>query len=107
MVDMCDPNKEINITERVIVFYKYRYIYRQCIKTFRASRIDGNLGIRFLMFKVLFDMGVWQGLAMDYLKFHLGPPFPILLRPAGGSPLKRPYGRLLLLRTPHAVRPCL
>jgi hypothetical protein len=37
-------------------------------------------------------MGVWQGVAMDSIKFHPGLPCPILLRPAGGSPLNRPYG---------------
>jgi hypothetical protein len=66
-------------------------------------------------------MGVWQGMAMDSLNFHLGPPCPTLLRPAGGPSLKRPYGCfrdgppagrvacgcLLPLCTPHAVRPCL
>jgi hypothetical protein len=30
---------------------------------------------------------------MDSLKFHLGPPCPTLLCPAGGPPLKWPYGR--------------
>jgi hypothetical protein len=30
---------------------------------------------------------------MASLKFHPGPPCPTLLRPAGGPPLKRPYGR--------------
>jgi hypothetical protein len=38
-------------------------------------------------------MGVWQGVAIDCLKFYPGPPCPPLLRPAGGPPLKRPYGR--------------
>jgi hypothetical protein len=38
-------------------------------------------------------MGVWQGVAMDSLKFRSGPPCPILLRPTGGPPLKWPYGR--------------
>jgi hypothetical protein len=28
---------------------------------------------------------------MYSLKFHPGPPFPTLLRPAGGPPPKRPY----------------
>jgi hypothetical protein len=63
-------------------------------------------------------MGVWQGVAMDYLKFHPGLPCPSLQRPAGRPPLKRPYGRLkgglptgrvdcgrlLPLWRPHAVR---
>jgi hypothetical protein len=61
---------------------------------------------------------VWQGVAMDSLKFHLGPPCPTLLWPAGGPPLKQPYGhfrgsppagwatcsRVLPLWTPHIVR---
>jgi hypothetical protein len=39
-------------------------------------------------------MGVWQRVAMDSLKFHLALPCPTLLRPAGGPPLKQPYGRV-------------
>jgi hypothetical protein len=35
------------------------------------------------------SMGVWQGVAMDSLKFHSGLPCHILVRPAGGPPLKR------------------
>jgi hypothetical protein len=35
-------------------------------------------------------MGVWPGVAMDSLKFQLGPPCSNLLRPAGRPPLKRP-----------------
>jgi hypothetical protein len=34
---------------------------------------------------------VWQGVSMDSLNLHLGPPYPTLLRPAGGPPPKRPY----------------
>jgi hypothetical protein len=63
-------------------------------------------------------IGVWQGVAMDFLKFHPGSPCLTLLHSAGGPPLKQPYGhfrgglpvgwvaygRLLPLWTPHAVR---
>jgi hypothetical protein len=35
-------------------------------------------------------MGVWQGVAMDSLKYHWGPPCPTLLCPAGRPPLKWP-----------------
>jgi hypothetical protein len=63
-------------------------------------------------------MVVWQGVAMDYLKYHLGLPCPTLLRPAAGPVLKQPYSRyrggpparrvacshFLRLLTPHAVR---
>jgi hypothetical protein len=37
-------------------------------------------------------MGVWQGVAMNSLKFHLGLLCPTLLGPEGGPPLKQPYG---------------
>jgi hypothetical protein len=63
-------------------------------------------------------MSVWQGMAMDSMKYHLGPPCLTLLRPAGAPPLKQPYvhftgsppagqaacGHLLPLWTPHAIR---
>jgi hypothetical protein len=34
------------------------------------------------------SMGVWQGVAMDSLKFHLGLPCPTFLHPAGRLSLK-------------------
>jgi hypothetical protein len=37
-------------------------------------------------------MGIWRGVAIDSLKFHLGLPCPTLLYPAGGPPLKWPLG---------------
>jgi hypothetical protein len=40
---------------------------------------------------LILSMGVRQGVAMDSLKFHPGPPSSILLRPVGGPPLKRPF----------------
>jgi hypothetical protein len=43
-------------------------------------------------------MGLWQGVTMDSLKFHPGPPCPTLLRPAGGPPLKRPCGLVAYLQ---------
>jgi hypothetical protein len=39
------------------------------------------------------NIGVWQGVAMDSLKFHPGLPCPTLLCPVGGPSLKRLYGR--------------
>jgi hypothetical protein len=38
-------------------------------------------------------LGVRKGVAMDSLKFHLSPPCPTLLCPAGGPPPNRPYSR--------------
>jgi hypothetical protein len=50
-------------------------------------------------------MGVWEEVAMDTLKFHLGLPCTTLLRPVGGLPLKQPYGGCLLPPwTPQTVR---
>jgi hypothetical protein len=63
-------------------------------------------------------MGVSLGVAMDSLKFQLGPPCPTLLCPAGRPPVKQPCGRfrggpparrvacghLLPPRTPNTVR---
>jgi hypothetical protein len=37
-------------------------------------------------------LGIWQGVAMNSLKFFPGPPCLTILRPAGGPTLKRPYG---------------
>jgi hypothetical protein len=34
----------------------------------------------------ILPMGVWQGLAMDFLKLHPGSPCPTLLLPAGRRP---------------------
>jgi hypothetical protein len=64
------------------------------------------------------NMGVWQGVPMDSLKYRLRPPCPTFLRPTGGPLLKWLYnhfrggrpagraacGRLLLFKTHHAVR---
>jgi hypothetical protein len=35
-------------------------------------------------------IGVWKGVAMDFLKFQPGLPCSTLLRPVGGQILKRP-----------------
>jgi hypothetical protein len=43
---------------------------------------------------LILSMGVWQGVAIESLKFHPGPPCLTLLGPAGGPPLvARPQGR--------------
>jgi hypothetical protein len=36
-------------------------------------------------------MGVWQGVAIDSLKYHQSPPCPIFLCPAGRPSLERTY----------------
>jgi hypothetical protein len=66
-------------------------------------------------------MGAWQGVAMDSLKFHPGPPCQTILHHADGPPLKWPQGRfrgslpaggvpcgrLLHFGIPHVVWICL
>jgi hypothetical protein len=54
----------------------------QCVSHVGASLLQGihDPGI----------VGVWQGVALDSLKFHLGPPCPTLLRPVGGAPRVAP-----------------
>jgi hypothetical protein len=54
-----------------------------------ASCIDAGIWCKTL----LHFRSAWQEVSTDSLKFHLGPPCPTLLRPAGGPPLKRPYSR--------------
>jgi hypothetical protein len=39
------------------------------------------------------SMGVWEGVAMDSLKFYTGLLYPTLLRPAGEPRLKQPHSR--------------
>jgi hypothetical protein len=64
-------------------------------------------------------MGLWQGVAPDFLKYHSGPPYyhpstpcrranpETALRPFQEWPTGRAaFGRLLPPWTPHAVRLC-
>jgi hypothetical protein len=66
----------------------------------RTSKLFLQMSPYFIWSSRLGAMGAWQGVAMDSLKFHPGPPCPTLLCPAGGPSLKRPYGRFR--GDPHA-----
>jgi hypothetical protein len=80
---------------------------------------DSGFSSFYFHLAAVMQIGVWQGVAMDSLKYHLGPPCLSFLRPAGGPPLKRTYshfrgsppagravcGHPLPLWTPHAIRP--
>ena len=54
MVDICDPHKYYNLDQRVIIYYKYTNVARDCVKIFRTkistSNIGGlgQIGIRFM-----------------------------------------------------------
>jgi hypothetical protein len=62
--------------------------------------------LSFLLMLFVVPRGVWQGVAMDSLKYRAGLPCPTLLRPVGRPPLKQSYvGCLLPHQTSHAVRP--
>lgn len=54
MVDICDPHKYYDLDQRIIIYYKYSSLPRDCAKIFR-TRISptnlggsGQIGIRFL-----------------------------------------------------------
>ena len=56
MIDMCDPHKHYNIEQRVIIFYKYSNIAKDCVKIFRnrfATTASGQLGLRFLQLNLV------------------------------------------------------
>ena len=56
MIDMCDPHKHYNIEQRVIIFYKYSNIAKDCVKIFRnrfATTATGQLGLRFLQLNLV------------------------------------------------------
>jgi hypothetical protein len=48
-------------------------------------------------------MGVWQGVAMDSLKYHMGPPWPTLLHPTVRPPLGWPAHRVVGLRPYYSL----
>jgi hypothetical protein len=59
MLDICDPHKYYNIDKRVVIYYKYSQIARDCVKIFRtrftASNMagTGELGIRFMQVQLI------------------------------------------------------
>ena len=44
LIDLCDPNKYYSIDQRVIVYYKYSSLARDCVKIFRTRLSQTNLG---------------------------------------------------------------
>ena len=44
MVDICDPHKHYNLDQRVIVYYKYSNLARDCVKIFRTKVSTTNIG---------------------------------------------------------------
>jgi hypothetical protein len=58
MVDICDPHKYYEIEQRILLYYKYSNLARDCVKIFRtklsAANIGGSgqIGIRFLQLQL-------------------------------------------------------
>lgn len=69
LVDICDTHKEINIQERVLLYYKYDNHPVNCIKIFR-SVYNMKIGLRLLQFD-LFNSSVRYGIP-DFLQIYDG-----------------------------------
>ncbi|CAF0869334.1 unnamed protein product [Brachionus calyciflorus] len=56
LVDICDPHKFYDLDQRIILFYKYSSVSRDCGKIFRTrlnSNFQGQIGLRFLQFSLV------------------------------------------------------
>lgn len=56
MIDMCDPHKHYNIEQRVLIFYKYSNLAKDCVKIFRnryATTATGQLALRFMQLNLV------------------------------------------------------
>lgn len=59
MVDICDPHKYYDLDQRIIVYYRYSNVPRDCVKIFRTRLSTTNLGgsnhigLRFLQFQLV------------------------------------------------------
>jgi hypothetical protein len=75
-----------------------RYVYATCMLRVTLQGLGFRLGTVLIKREIKMNgipatMFKWQGVAMDPLKFHTGPPCPTLLCPVGRPPLKQLYGR--------------
>jgi hypothetical protein len=72
------------VFEKILCFGDYAFVVRTSLPLFE----DGFFPLCYLHNK---PMGVWEGVAMDFLKYHSGSSCTTHLCSAGGPPLKRPY----------------
>lgn len=70
LVDICDTQKEIQIEERVLLYYKYDNHPVNCIKIFRSAYSIKPLGLRLLQFN-LFNSTHKYGIP-DFLQMYDG-----------------------------------
>ncbi|KAF7992731.1 hypothetical protein HCN44_005075 [Aphidius gifuensis] len=57
MVDICDTSKEIEIEERILLYYKYDNNPVNCIKIFRSTYRAKPIGFRLLQFNIFNSTG--------------------------------------------------
>ncbi len=76
MIDICDSHKYYNLDQRVIVFYKYSHIARDCVKIFRTKISADNLGATGqLGFRIMQLMLVNNTVQNDTLEIYNGTLF--------------------------------
>ncbi|XP_066146694.1 protein bark beetle [Euwallacea fornicatus] len=75
LLDICDPSKEIQVEERVLVYYKYDNHPVNCVKIFRSAYNVKPLGLRFLQFN-LFNSSVVHGIP-DFVSLSDGDIYNI------------------------------
>jgi hypothetical protein len=84
-----------------------------CLNLYTKLYIHRSIEFITPSFLLHFQSSVWQGVTMDFLKFHPGPPCFTVICLAGGLPgVGLPAGWvacgcLLPFWTPHAVRLCI
>ncbi|KAJ8986059.1 hypothetical protein NQ317_003352 [Molorchus minor] len=78
LVDICDTHKEIQIEERIIVYYKYDNHPVNCIKIFRSAYNIKPLGLRFLQLN-LFNSTVKYGIP-DFIQMYDGDIYNVTSR---------------------------
>jgi hypothetical protein len=86
----------IHIISSYTVFHHTQYfiIHKSNCKSSSRRCLPTRISARSNVTGGLLPLVVWQGVAMNSLKVYLGPQYLTLLRPAGGLPLKWPYGRI-------------
>ncbi|UYV80531.1 hypothetical protein LAZ67_19000487 [Cordylochernes scorpioides] len=96
MVDICDTNKQLQVEERVLVYYKYDNRPVDCVKIFRSRHAVKMVGLRMLYFNLfnatgfssqpdfirVFDGDLFNETSRLLADFHLwrGEEEPPLLR---------------------------
>ncbi|CAG5108295.1 Similar to bark: Protein bark beetle (Drosophila melanogaster) [Cotesia congregata] len=72
MIDMCDTMKEIEIEERVIIYYKYDNYPVNCVKIFKSAYRAKPFGFRLLQFNLYNSTGKQQPGRPDAITLYDG-----------------------------------